>query len=151
MSLKFVPPKEEAKAFPRYASYGAGQLKTHRTLSGARNSLTNRTAPYGWVWKDDATWKQGFILENVNGEWYTLYHVPEGAKKNELPWMHKRWVHKKYEWTYVDEPSGRNLDDYRVEYFSRPMSTDEYVAWRLKVEHERLGLLTTTTLTGKAV
>jgi hypothetical protein len=138
MSLKFIPPKEEAQQFPRYASYGAGQLKTHRTLSGARNSLNNRTAPYGWSWHDDAKWKQGFILENVDGEWYTLYHVEEGSTRNELPWMYKRWVHKQYHWKYYTEPT--NTNDYMVEYYSRPMTTDEYVQWRLAVERERLGI-----------
>jgi hypothetical protein len=137
MSLKFIPPKEEAKQFPRYASYGDGQLKTHRTLSGARNSLNNRTAPYR-SWEADAKWKQGFILENVDGEWYTLYHVKEGSTRNELPWMHKRWSHKQYHWKYYTEPT--NSDSYVLEYYSRPMTTDEYVDWRLAVERERLGI-----------
>lgn len=136
--LKFIPPKEEAKSFPRYASYGAGQLKVHSTLSGARNSLNNRCAPYGY--RSEKGWKQGFILENVDGEWYVLYHVPEGAKHEELPWVYKRWVHKQYGWrTYYTEPTYKP-EDYTLEYFSRPMTTDEYVSWRLAVERERLGI-----------
>lgn len=143
MTLKFVPPKEEAQSFPRYASYGAGQLKTHRTLSGARNSLNNRTAPGYWR-KDKEGYKQGFILENIEGEWYTLWHVPEGTMENDLPWVHKRWVHKQYGWKYDHNPSVgstyHKAEDYREEYYSRPMTTDEYVAWRLAVERERLGI-----------
>ena len=135
--LKFVPPKEEAQTFPRYASYGAGQLKTHGTLAGARNSLNNRTAP--GYWRKGDGWKQGFILENIEGEWYVLYHVEEGAKDEDLPWMHKRWVHKQYGWKYYEPPAIR-ADDYKVEYYSRPMTTDEYVTWRLAVERERLGI-----------
>lgn len=139
--LKFIPPKEEAQSFPRYASYGTGSLKTHRTLSGARNSLNNRTADWNWKHKADATWKQGFILENVEGEWYVLYHVEEGATFEQLPWVHKRWRHKQYGWTYYEQPTFTpDPENYRVEYFSRAMTTDEYVAWRLQVERERLGL-----------
>lgn len=133
-SLKFIPPKEENTSFPRYASYGNGELKTHRTLSGARNSLNNRTTNWG-----RNTWNQGFILESVDGEWFVLYHVQEGSKFEELPWVHKRWVHKQYAWkSYTESPY--RPDEYKVEYYSRPMSTDEYVAWRLQVERERLGL-----------
>lgn len=133
---KFIPPKED-KTFPRYASYGGGQLKTHRTLSGARNSLNNRCAPHGY--KSEKGWEQGFILENVDGEWYTLYHVPEGAKYEDLPWVHKRYVHSVYGWKLDNLPKHKP-ENYTVEYYSRPMNTDEYVAWRLAVEHERLGI-----------
>lgn len=145
-SLKFVPPKEEEQSFPRYASYGAGQLKTHGTLSGARNSLSNRIAPYGWSWKEDAKWKQGFILENVGGEWYTLYHVKEGSTNNDLPWMKKYWVHTKYGWKYNHNPAEHsryhNAEDYEVKYVSETMSKDEYAEWRVAVELERLGIIT---------
>lgn len=140
IKLKFIPPKEEAQSFPRYASYGNGELKTHRTLSGARNSLNNRIAPYGYSYKPEATWKQGFILENVDGEWYTLYHVKEGSKFADLPWVHTRWVHKQYNWKSYTQPAESQADRYSIEHYSRPMTTDEYVAWRLAVEHERLGL-----------
>jgi len=144
LTLKFIPPKEEAQSFPRYASYGSGQLKTHGTLSGARNSLHNRTAPYGWSWKDDAKWKQGFILENVEGEWYVLYHVEEGATRDSLPWMKKVWKHKQYGWKYDHDPSSNSsfhkAENYEVEYVATAMSKDEYAAWRVAVERERLGL-----------
>jgi hypothetical protein len=140
--LKFVPPKEDAKSFPRYASYGAGQLKTHGTLSGARNSLNNRTAPYGY--KSEGKYKQGFILENVDGEWYVLYHVEEGSKYEDLPWVKKVWKHKQYGWKYDHDPSENSswhkADDYKVEYVSTTMSKDEYADWRISVERERLGI-----------
>jgi hypothetical protein len=131
--LKFIPPKEEGSSFPRYASYASGELKTHRTLSGARNSLNNRA-------KRSSGWKQGFILESVDGEWYVLYHVPEGARYEDLPWVHKRWKHRLYKWYYYTEPSSLSLGSYTVEHYSRPMTTDEYVQWRLAVERERLGI-----------
>lgn len=140
MTLKFIPPKEEAQSFPRYASYGEGQLKTHRTLSGARNSLNNRVAPYGYWRNSEKTWKQGFILENIDGEWYTLYHVKDGSKFEDLPWVHKRWVHTQYRWKMYTQPTDSQAERYHVEYYSRPMTTDEYVSWRLQVERERLGI-----------
>lgn len=136
MTLKFTPPKEEAKSFPRYASYGAGQLKVHGTLSGARNSLNNRTAP---GWRSEGKYKQGFILENIEGEWFTLYHVEEGATFEQLPWVHKTWVHTRYGWKSETEPDYRP-DEYKIVNKARAMTTDEYVAWRLAVERERLGI-----------
>jgi hypothetical protein len=145
--LKFIPPKEDAKSFPRYASYGNGELKTHGSLSGARNSLNNRTAPYGWSWKKDSVWKQGFILENVDGEWYTLYHVKEGSTFNELPWVKPFYYN--YGWNRLTESTlshsyyAERINDGRikVEYRAVPMTTDEYVQWRLAVERERLGII----------
>lgn len=147
IKLKFIPPKEEAQSFPRYASYGNGELKTHRTLSGARNSLNNRIAPYGYSYKPDAVWKQGFILENVDGEWYTLYHVKEGSKFADLPWT-KEFYNNGYGWSPLTDYVRENTyyskkfesGEYRKEWRKVSMSTDEYVAWRLAVEHERLGL-----------
>lgn len=149
-NLKFVPPKEEASKFPRYATYTAGDMKTHTSIGPAKNSLNNR------MWTSRPTGKQierygvmrdehervtnhAFLLENVDGEYYVLYEIKEGSKFNDLPWVKKFWKHNRYGYTRTTEPTYR-ADEYTAAYKAMPMSTDEYVAWRLAVERERLGI-----------
>lgn len=142
--LKFTPPKEQK--LPRYASYGGGIMKTHVGLGGAKQSLEYRSTFRGeallpgqsW-YERPLLWKEGFILELVDGEWFTLYHVEEGTKDDELPWKQDRWTHKQYSWTYVTEPRYKP-EDCRHEKVSRPLSRDEYAAWRVAVELERRGI-----------
>ena len=161
--LKFVPPKEEAKNLPRWASYVVGGgMKTHSGVAWAKLSFNNR----GWTRvvnpdyneETDKYWqkyktvtKHAFILENVDGEWYVLYEVPAGASKDELPWKKKYYYDTKYTWDTrwyrVDEASSYTLKDmesepdrFKYEYRVTPMTRDEYVAWRLAVERERLGI-----------
>jgi hypothetical protein len=153
---KFVPPKEESKTFPRYASYGAGILKTHSQVGHAKLSLRNRVTsrdnsdPSLKYWQRPTVWSHSFILENVDGEYFTLYEIPDGTKEEELPWMKEFYIPME-SW---DSP--RLMTDYmrgssyhqrklqegsaRLEKRPVPMTTDEYVAWRLGVERERLGI-----------
>lgn len=143
--LKFIPPKEDAVNLPRYASYvvGAG-MKTHVRLSDAKNSWRNR----GWTHKDRKyVTRHAFILENVEGEWFVLYEIPEGITETELPWYKEfykdQWGYSPYD-DYHQKNSyyQRKLESGDARIVKRPttMSTDEYVQWRLAVEKERLGL-----------
>jgi hypothetical protein len=153
---KFVPPKEESKTFPRYASYGAGILKTHSQVGHAKLSLRNRVTsrdnsdPSLKYWQRPTVWSHSFILENVDGEYFTLYEISDGTKEEDLPWMVEYYIP---EYGYG---SAQPVTDYirkssyyqgkvesgkaRFEKRPKPMSTDEYVAWRLGVERERLGI-----------
>lgn len=144
MALRFTPPKNEN--LPRYASYGAGQMKTHREIGPAKQSLLHRTSyidnsdetvPY---YRRPRLSHEGFILENVDGEWYTLYHVEEGTSLEDLPWKRERWVHRSYGWTRFEEPTYKP-EDYRYEKASYSMSRDQYAEWRLAVELEKRGIV----------
>lgn len=86
-------------------------------------------------------YKEAFVLENVDGEWYVLYHIPEGTEEDDLPWMKDSWVNTKYSYwgRQFTEPTYKP-EEYRHEKVSRPMSTDEYVDWRIKVELEKRGI-----------
>lgn len=155
-SLLFVPPKEDAKNLPRYGSYVVGSgLKVHGRLVDAKNSWRNR----GWTsivnpdWKESDGWQDrrkkvtlhAFILENVNGRWYTLYEIPAGIEETDLPWYKE----------YLRGPYGDVLytEYYKTsEYYQNqiasgyrsivkkvtPMSRDEYVEWRLAIQREEL-------------
>lgn len=142
MTLKFIPPKNET--LPRYASYGEGVLKAHTTIGGAKQSLAHRCVrvdhdsdlPY---YQRPRIWRQGFILESVNGEWFVLHHVPEGTKSDDLPWKKDRWIHKQYSWT-LDTPPKYKPEDYSHDRVTTVMTRDQYADWRVKVELERRGI-----------
>lgn len=144
MTLRFNPPKD--KKLPRYASYGAGILKTHTEVAYAKLSLAHRlehranddSVPYySRPWK----WHEGYILEMVDGAWYVLYHVEEGTDRDHLPWKKKAWRHRDYySWGRRYDKPTYNPESYIEEYVSVPMTKDEYADWRIKVELERLGI-----------
>jgi hypothetical protein len=150
MSLRFNPPPEEAKKLPRYASYAAGEMKTHGSIGAAKNSLNNRM----WRWKstEGETPDRGrkrvttyaAILENINGTWYTLYQIPDGTTSDTLPWM-KEYVQGKYGSVnlytdyHKDSPyyqKGIENGTFKVFKKATPMTRDEYVAFRLAVQRE---------------
>ena len=158
--LKFVPPKEENTKFPRYSSYAAGEMKTHHGIGFAKNSLNNRM----WtrvntdkvlrqdyqgrdVYETKHVTSHAFLLESVEGEWFTLYEIKPGLTQDELPWM-KEYYKSYGRWSpltpYVRESSyyGPKIKsgEYPTQFRATKMSTDEYVAWRLAVERERLGV-----------
>lgn len=161
-SNKFVPPKDESKAFPRYASYAAGTLKTHGAISGAKNSLNNRMwmsiidpdepkiECYGRL--DDnykTVTSHAFLLENVSGEYFTLYEILPGLTKEELPWT-KEYYRDRFGYVSLVTDYHRNSEyyqklfakgDYQVFRKAAPMTTDEYVAWRVAVELEIRGVV----------
>lgn len=160
--LKFVPPKEEDKKLPRYASYVVGHgMKLHGRLGDAKNSFNNR----GWKYIDTGQTEEyygqtrpvrvrvtghAFILENVEGEWFVLYEIPEGTKRDDLPWMKEYYVDYRYNYnTSLYSDHMRQSDYYqarikegvaKIEKRRAPMTTDEYVSWRIAVELERRGL-----------
>lgn len=158
MTLKFVPPKEEAGKLPRYGSYVVSNgLKVHGRLGDAKNSWRNR----GWHYVETGELVErygkmrperayvtlhAFILENVEGEWFTLYEIAPGLKEEELPWM-KEYMSGPYGHTVLYTDYAKNSEyyqqkiadgTYRVFKKATPMTTDEYVTWRVAVEHERL-------------
>lgn len=133
MTLRFVPPKDEV--LPRYASYGAGQMKTHRELGPAKQSLRHRCGSWG-----DRPWHaEGFILELVDGELFVLFHVPEGTKDDDLPWKSDVWKHNRYNYTRLTEPGWRP-DEYSKSKVSKAMTREQYAEWRVAVELERRGI-----------
>lgn len=160
MSLVFTPPKEEAKQY-RYASYVVGSgLKVHNGIGPAKNSLRNRGWNYvateevaGTYHDGSPRYKRkyvtahGFILENVDGTWYVLYEIKPGLTEEELPWMKEylvgTWQNSLYsEYHKTNKYYQDKIADgsYKVVKKATPMSTDEYVEWRLAVERERLGV-----------
>lgn len=157
MTLAFTPPPEEAKDLPRYASYVVGSgMKLHGRVGDAKNSLSNRGWHYVGGNPEGATYserrgnyvtKRSFILENVNGKWYTLYDIAAGLTKDELPWM-KEYFNYGWGWTlYTDYLRTSTYyqnklanGEARIRKQATAMTRDEYVAWRIKVELESRGI-----------
>lgn len=156
-NIKFIPPKDELKKLPRYASYSVGQMKTHGGIGFAKNSLNNRM----WGRKnvpEDMTWdvstpyafKQlvtfpSALLELVDGEYYTLYSIDAGMRWQDLPWVDE-YFYSYNSWTKLTDYY-RESDYYgpklkngsvKTSYRVSSMTTDEYVNWRLAVERERV-------------
>lgn len=160
MSLAFVPPKEETKSLPRYASYVVGSgMKVHGRLVDAKNSWRNRGWHYVQTGELVETFgrmrpetkhvtKHAFILENVNGSWFVLYEIKPGLTEEELPWM-KEYLYDGWSWRPYSDYMRENkyyqekLADgsYRIKKRPTSMSTDEYVAWRIQVELESRGII----------
>lgn len=153
MTLKFVPPPVRTLRFPKYATYipHLAEMKSHTYMSAVKNRINyqchrsealpgQEDVPY-YQRKYRRFYKEVFVLENVDGEWYVLYHVPEGTEEDDLPWKKDSWVDTKYSWSgrTFTEPTYRP-EDYRHEKVTRPMDTEEYVQWRLKVELEKRGI-----------
>ncbi len=144
MTLEFKPPAEKKIKLPRYASYSQGVMKVHGRICDAKNSLNNRM----WRYENRVrVASESFLLEMVEGKYYVLYHIPEGATKDNLPWV-KEFVSTRWSGRILFDSVKDNkfyLDkiadgSYRLVKESTTMSTDEYVAWRIAVEHERLGI-----------
>ena len=148
MSLKFNPPREEQKKLPRYASYAAGVMKTHSSIGHAKNSLNNRM--WSWTGSRENGDRQrvttyAALLENVNGQWYTLYDIPEGTTRENLPWMKEYYYDGYGTWSLVTDyhKSSKYYQDkfssgqYRVMKRPASMTRDEYVEWRLAVAREQ--------------
>lgn len=159
-SLKFVPPKEELKAY-RYASYAGSEMKLHGGIGFAKNSLNNRmwtrvdtdevayTDSLGKThFKMKSVTKHAFLLEQVEGEWFVLYEIQPGSTRDELPWM-KEYYYSYGRWNlltpYIRESSyyapKLASGEHKTSFRPTPMTTDEYVEWRLAVERERLGIV----------
>ena len=116
MTLRFNPPAN----IGRYAVFfdfgaGTGSFKTYRDLGSAK---------IGYHAKANQKFKEARILENVEGEWFTLYLVTPNVTR--LPWTR-------------EEPR-RPGSSYKI-WRSVPMTREEYAEWRIKVEHERIASL----------
>lgn len=117
MSLRFVPPKQVA----RYALFidhgnGNGFFKTYNDVGHAKSAYRFRN----WSGRNAAK-----ILEMVDGEWYTLFDIPAGTDRSNLPWVKEVTRHDWY----------TNRDQTRKK--AVPMTREEYAEWRVKVERER--------------
>lgn len=157
--LKFVPPQEDAKNLPRYGSYVVGDgMKLHGGVGFAKNSLNNRmwirgidpdkpkVERYGKVVDNyRSVTRHAFLLENVEGEWFVLYEIKPGLTDEELPWM-KEFFYDGYHWNLVSAYEGSQY--YQKRYLSGddpaprkfkavPMSTEEYVQFRLAVDRQQ--------------
>lgn len=161
MSLKFIPPKEDVASLPRYASYVVGSgMKLHGQLNAAKNSWRNRgwtrrihpdkpkIESYGGLLRDNwqAVTLHGFILENVDGDWYVLYEIKPNLTEDQLPWMKEYYY--SYGWNLLTDSIKSNsyygpklkAGEYKTEFRPTPMTRDEYVAWRLEIQKEQLGI-----------
>lgn len=146
MTLKFTPPREEAQARFRYATYVSGSgMKVFGDLGSAKLSLYDKLSLYAvssYYYPSQgnrATTKAAQILELVDGEWFTLFDIPEGSTYITLPWVKKFWKHKKYGW-HRDYFPTYNPEEYEETYRAVPMTRDEYAQWRLAVEREKVAV-----------
>ena len=133
MTLKFEPPKENSEQF-KYATYveGYGGFRVHRSLGAAKQVFQGRAGAYGRSHPNRLAFK---ILHLVDGNWYVLYDIPAGTKKEDLPWF-KEVTDYRYEravsgeWKRVETTSK----------VAKPISREEYADFRVAVELERRGI-----------
>lgn len=127
MALKFVPPPNQALRFAVYrapATTGVG-------LSSLLESLHDKGTfvQYATLGSAKSAYYRRFggsraaaeikILELIDGDWYVLHTVPPRTTRKNLPWM---------------KPSYYSYEGVKA----RPMTRDEYAAFRLSVERERI-------------
>lgn len=122
--LRFVPPKLLAK-YAVFIDHGNGRgfFRTYDDVGHAKVAFRQQA---GYFWRG-TTSRAGKILELVDGEWFTLYDIPEGT--TQLPWQ--KDFGRDNGWGY--RRSGIK---------TVPMSRDEYGEWRARVERERLEIVT---------
>lgn len=151
MSLRFVPPQTEQEKLPRYASYSAGIMKNHSSVGHAKNSLNHRM----WTWdtptdggKRQRVTKHSFILEMIDGQYFTLYEIKPGLTWEHLPWMKLGFRSAWGNWTeltdyYLNSSYyGPKLEkgELTKSYRAVPMTRDEYVDFRIKADRELRGV-----------
>lgn len=137
MTLKFIPPKE--KKLPRYSTYGNGEMRTHTSMGAAKQSLAYRCGSYY-----GEPWKEGFILELVDGEWYVRYHVTEGMKDDDLPWKVDAWKYNGLSYwrsRYLYTEPTWDAENYTKVRINRPETKEEYAEWRIRVALEQRGIV----------
>lgn len=155
MTLKFIPPKVEV-VLPRYASWTKTGMRTHTSIGAAKQSLANRASyrkekenldentPY--YNRYETVYRESFILELVDGEWYTRFHIKDGTKEDDLPW--KKEFLQKYQYGYKNKVPFRNEkadswyleNGYKRVKLATPETKEEYAAWRVAVELEKRGI-----------
>jgi hypothetical protein len=113
MGLKFNPPKQIGR-YAIFVDYGLGGksafFKVYNDLGSAKNAAWHK---YGWT--------EIRILENIDGDWYTLHFWKKGEQ---APWQKE-----------VRAGGWRNTYTVRR---GVPMSREEYAEWRVRVERERI-------------
>lgn len=126
---------------PKYASLvvGSGDIfRTHSRVGDAKNSFYSRAGKY----KDGGyVYRQGAILEMVDGAWYILFSVEDGTKREDLPWFRT-----KEETTYKRNPEFEsynttpNVRSYITETHTwrvpSQMTVEEYAEWRVAVDRK---------------
>lgn len=118
MTLRFNPPLTVLR-YALYIKYQGGSeiFKPYRNLGSVKNS-------YHWSGHHDV--EDARILENIDGEWYTLYKID--PKADHLPWEKEVDVYRYDRWS--------NNKEWRPV----PMTREEYGNWRAEVERERLNV-----------
>jgi hypothetical protein len=139
--LRFVIPTEGRESSIRYASYVSGPYEsfvTHGTLHGAKNSFRNRAG----MWRNGSwTFRDGKILELVEGNWYTLYDVKDVTDSGHLPWhypVETATYEKNPDYNPAEYIPGQQswIRKTEVNYVARPMTRDEYANWLVRVHME---------------
>jgi len=116
LSLKFIPPVK----MDRFALAVGNHFQTYKNIGIAKLAWHAR--------KYSGT--TAHILENIDGEWYIRYTVEGRTDYKDLPWI--REIDKSYVYGYSHN---------YTRYTQARTSPEEYAAWRLKVEYERLASL----------
>jgi hypothetical protein len=135
--LKFTPPKKiGAYALYVESNYGSHFFRTYNDLGHLKNAFYHHTNMY-LNFSDSATSNNAKILEMVDGDWYVLYEVPKGTKRDDIPWMRKQYRALDYAYygrLYDEKPEGVNSDEVVR---SKPMPIEDYVKFRIAVHEER--------------
>lgn len=153
MTLKFTPPPLAEKAIPRLGYYSEGQgLRTFSRQCDVQNSinyqhvgkeataetkdLEYRYRRYEYIYRTDV-----YILESIDGVWYTRIIVPKGTLVNQ-DHRHEQVVEVKTgyndSYNYSSFKPLSTLEDYQARVLADQNSTSSYktrsaqVVWRKK-------------------
>lgn len=115
--LRFEPPKDELF---RYALWiDGGFFRQYKHLGAAKTAYASKS----WYRRN----REARILELIDGEWYTLYRVAADRSENDpLPWQKKVEINRYSSWGPITTVR------------ATPMTRDEYAAFRVAVERERV-------------
>lgn len=131
-------------------------LKNSMNYQGLVSSVAlpgQENVPYynkKYEYKVTQTW---YVLELVEGEWYTRWEIKPGTLRKDLPWM-EEVVRVDYQYSTYFKPltefdalkaemeSDKSYKPRRVERVvrnkPRPTLLEEYIQWRISVALERL-------------
>jgi hypothetical protein len=140
--LKFTPPVGRKKDLPKYMSYVPGGIdcvaRLHHAIGDAKNSVRNRA----WQYRGgEPAFKESYILEMVEGEWFVLYYIPDGTTESTLPWKtevtYASYRRNPDYVSYTETPNESTfVRDEKTVMVTRPMTADEYADWRVAVDRE---------------
>ena len=111
-SLRFQPPPNEQLRFALWVD--GGGFHQYRSVGSAKGAY------YHKAWRGG----EARILELIDGEWYTLYHIPANTSRDKLPWIQQVEANRYY-------------GSYRVSK-AVPMTREQYAEFRVAVERERV-------------